>query len=74
MVSVLLQALVSQELGGGVLAAARMGLEPIMPMLELGIIETLTYDERLSYTSRFCNSRPIIWLGNISMSFCAPPN
>ena len=74
MASALLQALVSQELSGGVLILARIVLEPILPMLELGIIVTLTYDERLSYTSQFCNSRPIVWLGNISMSFCAPPN
>ena len=33
------------------------------------MIVSLTYDERQSYVARFCNSRPIKWLGEISMSF-----
>ena len=45
------------------------GLEPVVPMLELSMIVSLTYDERQSYVARFCNSRPIKWLGEISMSF-----
>ena len=50
-------------------AAESGGLEPVVPMLELSMIVSLTYDERQSYVARFCNSRPIKWLGEISMSF-----
>ena len=38
-------------------------------MLELNIISSLTLDGRRSLTARLCNSRPINWLGEISMSF-----
>jgi hypothetical protein len=48
---------------------ARMLLEGIVVMMELHIIVSLTYDGRQSYVSRFCNTRAITWLGNISMSF-----
>eukprot|EP01052_Picozoa_sp_SAG31_P026252 SAG31_NODE_2366_length_5859_cov_4.794097_5_plen_439_part_00 len=48
---------------------ARLQLEALLPMLELSIIISLTYDGRQSWTSRFCNWGPVQWLGNISMSF-----
>lgn len=38
-------------------------------MLELSMIVSLTYDRRRSWTARFCNTRPIKLLGDISMSF-----
>ena len=41
----------------------RVWLEAIVPYLELAIIVGLTYDGRRSYTSRFCNTRAITWLG-----------
>ena len=44
--------------------------EALVPMLELGIIVALSYSgPTLSWSARFCNSAPIRWLGNISMSF-----
>ena len=33
------------------------------------MIVSLTYDKRRSWTARFCNTRPIKTLGDISMSF-----
>ena len=47
----------------------RIWLEAICPYLELALILALTFDGRRSWTSRFCNSKQITWLGNISMSF-----
>lgn len=47
----------------------RIVLEGLCPMLELSMIVSLTYDRRRSWTARFCNTRPIKLLGNISMSF-----
>eukprot|EP01050_Picozoa_sp_SAG11_P007778 SAG11_NODE_659_length_7895_cov_18.189969_6_plen_210_part_00 len=38
-------------------------------MLELGILVSLTYDGQLSWASRFCRSKAMQWLGDISMSF-----
>jgi hypothetical protein len=39
----------------------RMWLEAMVPLVELAIIVGLTYDDRQSYTSRFCNWGPINW-------------
>lgn len=47
----------------------RIVLEGLCPMLELSMIVSLTYDHRRSWTARFCNTRPIKLLGDISMSF-----
>jgi peptidoglycan/LPS O-acetylase OafA/YrhL len=47
----------------------RIVLEGHCPMLELSMIVSLTYDHRRSWTARFCNTRPIKLLGDISMSF-----
>eukprot|EP01043_Picozoa_sp_COSAG02_P026807 COSAG02_NODE_1555_length_11948_cov_28.444932_5_plen_110_part_00 len=47
----------------------RIVLEGLCPMLELSMIVSLTYDRRRSWTARFCNTRPIRLLGDISMSF-----
>lgn len=47
----------------------RQLLEGLAPMLELAILVTLTYDRRMSWTSRVCNTRFMQWLGDISMSF-----
>lgn len=47
----------------------RIILEGLCPMLELSMIVSLTYDRRRSWTARFCNTRPIRLLGDISMSF-----
>ena len=43
--------------------------EAMVPMLELGLIVSLTYDSGSSWTARFCNTRAVRTLGDVSMSF-----
>jgi len=47
----------------------RLVYEAIDPFLMVVLVVGLTYDQRESYTSRFCNWAPVQKLGDISMSF-----